>query len=183
MRRWFLHSFVILGLLVGSILVMAHTVPVIFEAEENQVYEYSLATGDNTSFWDQFITNQDKASKESGLFVFSKEAFSALDYKLEEVHNEYIIRCDIPGLEKENIEIELRSDMIVIQGARELKHQPNKTDKISSIDPHYFSHFYREIPLPAQIDEHRANAFYDKGVLTIRLPKLMSDVPILMAMF
>jgi len=182
MRRLFLHGFVILGLLIVSILVMAHYVPGNFKPEENQIYEYPLATDDNISFWDQFLTNQDRSSKESGLFVFSKDAFSALDYKLEEVQNEYIIRCDIPGLEKENIEIELRSDVIVIQGARELKRQLNTADKTAGLYPHYFSHFYREIPLPAQIDEHRANAFYDKGVLTIRLPKLMSETPILMAM-
>lgn len=181
MRRLFLHGFVILGLLVGSILVMARVVPVNSGEEENPVYQYPLSTHENNSFWDQFKINAE-SSKKPGLLVISKDAFD-LDYKLEEGHNEYIIRCDIPGLEKENIEIELRNDVIVIQGARELKGQSEEEYKRSELYTHYFSHFYREIRLPAQIDEHKANAFYDKGVLTIRLPKLMSDAPALMSIF
>jgi HSP20 family protein len=41
----------------------------------------------------------------------------------------------------------------------------------ASSSERYFGHFSRAIPLPSEIDVEKAEAKFDKGVLTVRFPK------------
>ncbi len=90
---------------------------------------------------------------------------------LDENAKEYMIRCDIPGLEKDKINITAKNNILTIQGVRESenKSEDNQTGFFSS--ERTYGSFSRSIPLPGPVDESQIRADYKNGVLTITLPK------------
>ncbi len=99
----------------------------------------------------------------------SSDFMPAVD--IEETDKAYMVRSDIPGLEKDKINITTRNGLLTIQGVREQSSE-NKDDQSGyySVERSYGS-FARTIPLPGPVDESRIKADYKNGVLTIELPK------------
>lgn len=96
---------------------------------------------------------------------------------MDETEKELIIRCDLPGLEKDKIELTLNDDVIVIRGTRDLVQEENTEEKgvRTYRSERSLGAFYRTIPLPMGVDSKNATASYENGVLTIRLPKVVQE--------
>lgn len=79
-----------------------------------------------------------------------------------------MICADLPGLSKQDVNVEIRDDKVVIEGQRQ--------ETISTGDPSMrrserrFGRFYRVIGLPQGCDPEGAQATMDNGVLQISLP-------------
>ena len=84
-----------------------------------------------------------------------------------------IIRADLPGLKKEDVQVELRDDSVVMRGERQ-EERKEEREGFYRTERSYGS-FYREIPLPAGIDTSRATATYRDGVLEIAMPAAQAD--------
>lgn len=84
--------------------------------------------------------------------------------------DEFVIKSTVAGVNAEDLDIDIRDDMVVIRGARQ------KDEKIADDDYLYqecfWGAFSRTVILPETIDTGRAKASLKNGVLTIRLPKL-----------
>ncbi len=84
--------------------------------------------------------------------------------------DEFVIKSTVAGVNAEDLDIDIRDDMVVIRGARQ------KDEKIADADYLYqecfWGAFSRTVILPETIDTGRAKASLKNGVLTIRLPKL-----------
>jgi len=87
--------------------------------------------------------------------------------------NEIIIVSPIAGASKENIEILLQDDILVIKGERlppeEIKEAQSQKKEC------YWGPFSRSIVLPRDSDKANIRAFYENGVLMIRIPKTLSS--------
>jgi HSP20 family protein len=79
-----------------------------------------------------------------------------------------VIRADLPGVDKDNVQIELRDDSVVIRGERE-EERKEEDEGFYRTERSYGS-FYREIPLPAGADTENATANFRDGVLEITMP-------------
>ncbi len=79
------------------------------------------------------------------------------------------IEAEIPGIDKDDIEIELRDESLVIQGETTEETKEEGEDFIRKERGH--RSFYRELPMPDEIKEEEVNAELNKGILTIDLPK------------
>lgn len=90
---------------------------------------------------------------------------------LEETPAAYLVKCDIPGLDKDKINITTRNNILTIQGVRETSSQ-NKDEQSGfySMERSYGT-FARSIPLPGPVNEGSIKADYKDGVLTVTLPK------------
>jgi HSP20 family protein len=87
-----------------------------------------------------------------------------------EVNNEVVIVVDLPGVEKENININATEDAVEINA--ELK-KVEKVEKPSYIkQERKYERFYRKITLPVKVKPEYAKSRYENGVLEIRLPKI-----------
>lgn len=93
---------------------------------------------------------------------------------LSETESEYIVRCDLPGVEKDQIEVSVKGNYLTLSGRRDIKREESKEDV-------YCYYYYRErrsgdfkrsILLPSLVDEGGVQAEYEDGILVIRLPKL-----------
>jgi HSP20 family protein len=81
----------------------------------------------------------------------------------------YEVHLAIPGLNKEDFNIEVNDNYLTISGER--KFQNEKKDKnYHAIETHYGS-FSRSFTLPENVDTSKINAKYNNGILEITIPK------------
>lgn len=84
---------------------------------------------------------------------------------------EYVVKAEVPGIRKEDLNIEVTENSIEISG--ESKAEEKEEDKSKGYLRHErrYSSFYRSIPLPDSILPDKAEAELKDGVLTVTLPK------------
>ena len=78
------------------------------------------------------------------------------------------IRADLPGLSKDDIDVDIRNDAVLIRGERQQSKEENEHGYYRS--ERSYGSFYREIPLPSGINPEEANATFRDGVLEITMP-------------
>ncbi len=94
---------------------------------------------------------------------------------VEETDNEFIVKAELPGMEKKDIKISLTEDTLTISGERKReKEEKNKT--YHRIEMAY-GKFSRTIEFPCEVDPQKAKAVYKNGVLTVRIPKSEKSKP------
>ncbi len=79
------------------------------------------------------------------------------------------VTAELPGMSKDDIQLQIENDMLVIHG--EKRNQEETSEKGLYRSERYYGYFQRAIPLPAELDHDKAEAEFEKGVLTVRLPK------------
>src|SRR6266480_3419081 len=100
------------------------------------------------------------ADLEGSMWLPQVEAFER-DGKL-------IVRADLPGLTKDDINVEITDDAIKIRGERRQAKEENEEGYYRS--ERSYGSFYREIPLPSGVNPEEANATFRDGVLEITMP-------------
>lgn len=88
---------------------------------------------------------------------------------LTERGDEYVLRADLPGLTSEDVDIEVKDDVLTISGERRSEHE-DKGEGFHRIE-RSFGRFSRSLDLPAGIDPESVSAHFDNGVLEVRVPK------------
>ena len=87
-----------------------------------------------------------------------------------ETPEEVVILAEIGGVDKEDLEVEISSKAVRIQGRRVAPASgPNHTYRLAEIQ---YGRFERVLFLPAPIDPEIVSAAYTNGMLEIRLAKL-----------
>jgi len=81
--------------------------------------------------------------------------------------NEFIIRADLPGMKKEDINVELGSDAVTIHGERRDEHQEEHEGYYRT--ERSYGSFYRTVPLPEGAISDNARAEFKDGVLEIAM--------------
>lgn len=91
----------------------------------------------------------------------------ALDISENDSH--YTITVEIPGVRKDDVQVELRDDMLVIQGEKKSEREEKK-ERGRHVERSYGS-FSRAFTLPSDADAERLEASFKEGVLTVRIPR------------
>jgi HSP20 family protein len=78
-----------------------------------------------------------------------------------------IIRADLPGIDKDNVEVEIRDNSVILRGERREEHHEEREGFYRS--ERSYGSFYREIPLPVGVDTSTAKANFNDGVLEITM--------------
>ncbi|MDO5841124.1 MAG: Hsp20/alpha crystallin family protein [Methanosarcina mazei] len=86
-----------------------------------------------------------------------------------EEDNKVIVTTDLPGIDKENVELNLRENLLVISAQKGKEEETEKEGYLRK--ERSFMRYYREIPLPDNVTEDGATAQLKNGVLTVTLPK------------
>lgn len=81
--------------------------------------------------------------------------------------DQFVVRADLPGLKKEDVNIEVSDDSIVIQGERREEHEENREGYYRS--ERSYGSFYRTVPLPEGAITESAKAEFNNGVLEITM--------------
>ena len=88
-----------------------------------------------------------------------------------ETETGYLIAMDLPGIDREALEIDVDDNRLVIKGTREV----SESKQHRSERPR--GRFVRTFSVPASVDQGKIGAEYKDGVLQIRLPKRTEQKP------
>ncbi len=94
---------------------------------------------------------------------------------IEENNGNLMVRAEIPGMNKENIKVSVKEDMLKISGERKQENE-TKEKTFHRIERSY-GKFERIIRLPSEVDADKVKASYKEGVLNVTLPKPESMKP------
>jgi HSP20 family protein len=97
----------------------------------------------------------------------------ALD--VQEDKDNFVIRTELPGLKREDIEVSLHDGALIISGER-------KVEKVEEgVEIHrqerFYGKFQRALTLPTPVAAEKITAQYKDGVLTVTLPKVEEAKP------
>ena len=81
----------------------------------------------------------------------------------------FVVKAEIPGLKKEEIEVNLTGDMITISGEKKKEEKVEKKDYYR-LERSYGS-FTRSFRLPKEVQTDKAKATFKDGVLEVKVPK------------
>lgn len=100
-------------------------------------------------------------------FAGAFPATPAVDFV--EKDKEYEITAELPGLDDKSVEVKLSNGVLSIGGEK-------KEEKEEKKEGYYFSErrygsFKRAFQVPEGVDADKIEASFEKGVLTVRLPK------------
>src|SRR5215211_1560050 len=84
---------------------------------------------------------------------------------LVEADDHLVLRADLPGLERDDVNIEVKDGVLTISGERKAEHE-RKTDGYYRVE-RAFGGFSRSLSLPEGIDAAEITADFDKGVLEV----------------
>ncbi|NLN43613.1 MAG: Hsp20/alpha crystallin family protein [Methanosarcina sp.] len=102
---------------------------------------------------------------------FGTRAFSPLTDVMEE-ENTVTVTTDLPGIDRENIELNLKDNVLVISAGKGKEEETEKEGYLRK--ERALMRYYRETSLPDGVTEEGATAQLKNGVLTITLPKTKS---------
>ena len=80
----------------------------------------------------------------------------------------YTVHAEMPGMKKENINVEIEGNQVTITGEVKRETEKKEGDKVMRSE-RYYGNVYRSFTLPRELDEAKCEARYDGGVLELRL--------------
>jgi HSP20 family protein len=94
---------------------------------------------------------------------------------ISETADEYIIRAELPEVDKKDIDVSVHDGVLTLRGERRL-------EKLADGEQHhrvesFYGSFARSFALPTDVDQSRIQAESRDGVLTVRLPKSEARKP------
>ncbi len=86
-----------------------------------------------------------------------------------------MVKADIPGMKKDEIEVSVYGDTLIIKGEKKQEKEVKEKDYVRT--ERFYGSFNRAISLPAAVDASKVNATYQNGVLELVLPKKEDSKP------
>jgi HSP20 family protein len=80
-----------------------------------------------------------------------------------------VLRADLPGLSKDDVEIDVDDDMLTISGERRDEYRDNRDDYYRT--ERTYGRFFRAIQLPEGVNQDEIDATFKDGVLEITIPE------------
>jgi len=90
-----------------------------------------------------------------------------------EKDNKLVIEAEIPGAKKEDVEVKIKDNSVVIRG--EVKKEEEEKEKTYYRAERFHGVFERVIPLPVEVKVDEAKASFENGVLKIEIPKAVEE--------
>jgi len=86
-----------------------------------------------------------------------------------EEKDDIIVKAELPGMEKDNIEVNLSDNFLTIKGEKKKEEEVKEENYYRSERSH--GSFLRTVDLPKEVHVDKAKAAFKNGILEIRLPK------------
>ncbi len=112
---------------------------------------------------------EDESDEQSRALLRSSPEWALLAAEVHESADEVTVRLEIPGMNPDDLDVEVIDRTLVVRGQKQVSHA-RKEGRYHITECAYGS-FERRLPLPAEVDPGQARASYEKGILTLELPK------------
>ncbi len=94
----------------------------------------------------------------------------SMPVELADKKDEYDVRAELPGVKKEDLDIDLNDGYLTIRAKKES--EKVEDDKCYRKSEFKYGEFSRSIYLPQEVDSEKIDAKLEHGILKIRIPKL-----------
>ena len=88
---------------------------------------------------------------------------------LIEADDAFTLKADLPGVAESDVQVEVEGDVLTISGERRSEQREKKDGYVRVERAH--GAFRRSVSLPDGIDPEGVQASFDRGVLSVRIPK------------
>ena len=82
-----------------------------------------------------------------------------------------VLTAELPGLAEDDLTLTIENNLLTIAGEKKAERTVREDDERMLLSERYYGSFQRAFTLPATVDVDRIAAVFEKGVLTITLPK------------
>ena len=94
---------------------------------------------------------------------------------VQESETEYLVKTDLPAIERDDVKVALENGTLVIEGERR-QEKEEKGKKFHRVERSY-GKFVRRLLVPSGIDAQKVSAEFKDGVLNVHLPKSVDAKP------
>jgi HSP20 family protein len=88
--------------------------------------------------------------------------------EITERDGKILVRADLPGINKDDVKVELTDGILTIEGERKQEHEEESQGFRRS--ERRYGRFFRSIPLPEGANLDQARAQFNNGVLEVSVP-------------
>jgi HSP20 family protein len=88
---------------------------------------------------------------------------------LVENEKDIVISAELPGLDEKDFEVTVAGDLLTLKGEKKTRQEERKGN--STYTERRYGSFSRSVRLPFEVKDEAVEASYDKGELTVRVPK------------
>ena len=133
------------------------------------------AAGALTRFRAGEKTNLPEQESVDDVFYLPPRGWAMLGGDVFEDDRRLVVRLEVPGMEKQDMEIEVRDDALVVSG--EKRFERDSTEGRWRVMQCAYGSFHRVVPLPVRVLADQARASYKNGILRVELPKATPGRP------
>ncbi|HYC82829.1 MAG TPA: Hsp20/alpha crystallin family protein [Solirubrobacterales bacterium] len=123
--------------------------------------ELDTLQGDVNRLFDSFFGRRADATAGARRWI------PAMD--LVETDDSLVLRADLPGMDRDDIEVEVKDGVLTVAGERKAEHETQR-EGYHRVE-RSFGRFSRSLGLPRGVDPSAVTASFERGVLEVRLPK------------
>lgn len=91
--------------------------------------------------------------------------------EIVENDKEYVLTAELPGLKKDNVEVQYQDGVLTIRGEKKEERREGNGDSRYLLWERSYGAFQRSFTLPSDVDANKIEASFSDGVLTVRMPK------------
>jgi HSP20 family protein len=118
---------------------------------------------------------EDATQRRTQAGTASSDEFERVDWTpasdIYETESGYLIAMDLPGIKREELQIDIDENRLIVKGTREVaESRQQRTERPRG-------RFLRTFSVPGSVDQPQIGAEYKDGVLQIRLPKRNEPKP------
>ena len=104
-----------------------------------------------------------------------EDAFWSPEIDVSETTSDVLVRVELPGMTRKDVDIALQGNVLTIQGEKKRKKKAKHENVY--IAERSFGFFSQSIMLPAPVEQGKVKATFTHGVLTVTLPKTEGAKP------
>jgi HSP20 family protein len=109
------------------------------------------------------------------LFAFPHKTNWSPSIDVSEDATRILVEAELPGVNPEDVELTAENNTLTIKGKKSLRKTGNKESYL--ITERSTGFFTRSFSLPSSLEIDKIEANYNKGILTIEIPKQKEKIP------
>ncbi len=82
-----------------------------------------------------------------------------------------VLTAELPGMSEEDLSLTIENNVLTISGEKKTEREVGGSDERFLISERFYGSFQRAFTLPTTVDAEKVEAEFDRGILTITLPK------------
>lgn len=90
---------------------------------------------------------------------------------IRETENEIYVLVDLPGMQADEIEVDLESNVLTVAGEKREEREEGSENETWHLSERRYGRFTRAFVLPREVEQEQIQARFEDGVLSVVIPK------------